>query len=35
MKICHYNEHEAGAVQDERVYPIGATLVGAGHLRQG
>jgi 2-keto-4-pentenoate hydratase/2-oxohepta-3-ene-1,7-dioic acid hydratase in catechol pathway len=35
MKICHYNEHEAGAVQDDRVYPIGATLVGAGHLRQG
>ena len=35
MKICHYNEHEAGVVQDERVYPIGATLVGAGHLRQG
>ena len=35
MKICHYNEHEAGAVQDERVFPIGATLVGAGHLRQG
>jgi 2-keto-4-pentenoate hydratase/2-oxohepta-3-ene-1,7-dioic acid hydratase in catechol pathway len=35
MKICHYNEHEAGVVQDERVYPIGATLLGAGHLRQG
>jgi 2-keto-4-pentenoate hydratase/2-oxohepta-3-ene-1,7-dioic acid hydratase in catechol pathway len=35
MRICHYNEHEAGAVEGERVYPIGATLVGAGHLRQG
>jgi 2-keto-4-pentenoate hydratase/2-oxohepta-3-ene-1,7-dioic acid hydratase in catechol pathway len=35
MKICHYNEHEAGVVQDERVYPIGQTLIGAGHLRQG
>ena len=35
MKICHYNGHEAGVVQDDRVYPIGATLVGAGHLRQG
>jgi len=35
MKICHYNEHEAGVVQDDRVYPIGQTLIGAGHLRQG
>ena len=35
MKICHYNDHEAGVVQDDRVYPIGQTLVGAGHLRQG
>ena len=34
MKICHYNDHEAGVVQDDRVYPIGQTLVGAGHLRQ-
>jgi len=35
MKICQYGEHVAGAVQDERVYPIGAALVAAGHLRQG
>jgi 2-keto-4-pentenoate hydratase/2-oxohepta-3-ene-1,7-dioic acid hydratase in catechol pathway len=35
MKICHYNEHEAGVVQDDRIYPIGQTLVAAGHLRQG
>jgi 2-keto-4-pentenoate hydratase/2-oxohepta-3-ene-1,7-dioic acid hydratase in catechol pathway len=33
MKICHYNEHEAGAVEGDRVYPIGASLLGAGHLR--
>jgi 2-keto-4-pentenoate hydratase/2-oxohepta-3-ene-1,7-dioic acid hydratase in catechol pathway len=35
MKICHYNEHEAGVVDGERVYPIGPALIGAGHLRQG
>ena len=35
MKICHYNQHEAGVVEGERVFPIGATLVAAGHLRQG
>src|SRR4051794_30373746 len=35
MKICHYNEHEAGAIEGERVYPIGAALLAAGHLRRG
>ena len=35
MKICHYNEHEAGAIDGERVIPIGAALLAAGHLRQG
>src|SRR5437763_1891590 len=35
MKICHYNEHEAGLVEGERVHPIGPALIGAGHLRQG
>ena len=35
MKICHYDEHEAGAIEGERVFPIGAALVAAGHLRQG
>ena len=35
MKICHYSEHEAGAVEGDRVYPIGAALAAAGHLRRG
>src|SRR5262249_31339490 len=35
MKICQYNNHEAGIVQDDKIFPIGQTLVGAGHLRQG
>ncbi len=35
MKICHYNENQAGAVIGERVHPIGAALVAAGHLRPG
>ena len=35
MKIGHYNEHEAGIVVRERVYPIGAALVAAGHVRPG
>ena len=35
LKICHYNEHEAGAVVEERVYPIGAALVDAGYVRRG
>jgi 2-keto-4-pentenoate hydratase/2-oxohepta-3-ene-1,7-dioic acid hydratase in catechol pathway len=35
MKICHYNRHEAGVIDAERVYPIGAALVAAGHLRDG
>ena len=35
MKICHYGEHEAGVVHGERVFPIGAALVAAGHLRPG
>jgi 2-keto-4-pentenoate hydratase/2-oxohepta-3-ene-1,7-dioic acid hydratase in catechol pathway len=35
MKVCHYNNHEAGIVQDDKLYPIGPMLIGAGHLRQG
>ena len=35
MKICHYNENEAGAVVGGSVHPIGAALVGAGHLKPG
>ncbi|HEY6199607.1 MAG TPA: fumarylacetoacetate hydrolase family protein, partial [Candidatus Binatia bacterium] len=33
MKICHYNQNEAGIVQGDRVYPIGAALVKAGYVR--
>jgi hypothetical protein len=35
MKICHYNSNQAGAVVDDRVYPIGDALVKAGHVRNG
>jgi len=35
MKLCQYDEHQAGAVRGHRVFPIGAALVAAGHLRQG
>jgi len=32
MKVCQYNDHQAGVVQDDRVYPLGAALVTAGYL---
>ena len=35
MKICHYNDGQVGAVVGDRVYPLGDTLVKAGHLRPG
>src|SRR5438552_140542 len=35
MKICHYNSNQAGAVVDDKVYPIGDALVKAGHVRTG
>src|SRR5439155_334776 len=35
MKLCQYDEHQAGAVRGERVFPVGAALVAAGHLRPG
>ena len=35
MKICHYDENEAGAVVGDRVYPIGQALAKAGHLKNG
>jgi 2-keto-4-pentenoate hydratase/2-oxohepta-3-ene-1,7-dioic acid hydratase in catechol pathway len=35
MRICHYNDHQAGAVVGDRVHPLGETLVKAGHLRPG
>ena len=35
MKICHYDDHEAGIIADDRVHPIGPSLIAAGHLRKG
>src|SRR5438876_8968061 len=35
MKLCQYDEHQAGAVHGDRVFPVGAALVAAGHLRPG
>jgi 2-keto-4-pentenoate hydratase/2-oxohepta-3-ene-1,7-dioic acid hydratase in catechol pathway len=35
MKICQYNDHQAGAVAGDRVHPLGDTLIKAGHLRPG
>ena len=35
MKLCQYDEHQAGAVRGDRVFPVGASLVAAGHLRRG
>jgi 2-keto-4-pentenoate hydratase/2-oxohepta-3-ene-1,7-dioic acid hydratase in catechol pathway len=35
MKICHYNSHQAGAVVDDKVYPIGDALVQGGYVRSG
>jgi 2-keto-4-pentenoate hydratase/2-oxohepta-3-ene-1,7-dioic acid hydratase in catechol pathway len=35
MKICHYNNNQAGVVADDKVYPIGDALIKAGLARQG
>jgi 2-keto-4-pentenoate hydratase/2-oxohepta-3-ene-1,7-dioic acid hydratase in catechol pathway len=35
MKICRYNDEQAGAVVGDRVHPLGDTLIKAGHLRPG
>ena len=35
MKICHYDDHRAGAVEAGKVWPIGEALVRAGHVRTG
>jgi len=35
MKVCHYNDKQAGAVVGDRVHPLGDTLIQAGHLRPG
>lgn len=34
MKICHYDDHRAGIVSDEQVYPLGDALRQAGLLRE-
>ncbi len=35
MKICHYNNHQAGVVEGYKVYNIGDALIKAGLARQG
>jgi 2-keto-4-pentenoate hydratase/2-oxohepta-3-ene-1,7-dioic acid hydratase in catechol pathway len=35
MKICHYNNGQAGVIAADKVYPLGDALVKAGHARQG
>jgi 2-keto-4-pentenoate hydratase/2-oxohepta-3-ene-1,7-dioic acid hydratase in catechol pathway len=35
MKLCHYDDHRAGAVVGTMVYPVGDALVTAGHVRAG
>jgi 2-keto-4-pentenoate hydratase/2-oxohepta-3-ene-1,7-dioic acid hydratase in catechol pathway len=35
MKLCHYNNNQAGVVVGDQVYPVGEALVRAGHLRNG
>ncbi len=35
MKICRYNSNQAGAVVGDKLYPIGESLVKAGHLKNG
>jgi 2-keto-4-pentenoate hydratase/2-oxohepta-3-ene-1,7-dioic acid hydratase in catechol pathway len=35
MRICHYNDKQAGAVVGDRVHPLGDTLIKAGHLKPG
>ena len=35
MRLCHYNDHQAGVVVGSDVYPVGEALVRAGHLKTG
>src|SRR3990172_5870328 len=35
MKICHYNNNQAGVVVGDQVYEIGGALIKAGLARQG
>ncbi len=35
MKICHYNDNQAGVIADDRVANIGDALIKAGLARQG
>jgi 2-keto-4-pentenoate hydratase/2-oxohepta-3-ene-1,7-dioic acid hydratase in catechol pathway len=34
MKICHYNDHQAGIIESDQVYPLGDALKKAGILRE-
>lgn len=35
MKLCHYNDHQAGVIVGNDVYPVGEALVRAGQLKDG
>jgi hypothetical protein len=35
MKICHYNNNQAGVIVGDKVYPIGDALIKAGLARNG
>lgn len=35
MKVCHYNNNQAGVVIGDEVHPIGDALVKPGHVRDG
>lgn len=35
MRICHYNDHQAGVIAGDKVFDIGAALIKAGLARQG
>ena len=35
MKICHYNNNQAGVIAGDKVFNIGDALIKAGLARQG
>src|SRR5438094_9331276 len=35
MKICHYNDHQAGVIVADKVYNVGEALIKAGLARNG
>ena len=35
MKICHYNNNQAGVIVDEKVYPLGDVLINTGNVQPG